>query len=409
MPEPLALVLVSSSTAGYLTGLATRDSPFAFGVYYAFWLIFAFTYYVNLPETPENIFFYVPIIVALATIVGVIISKLLNIGQLVDVWVTGSGGGSNPKASRYEELNMPLMPLAILFAFFTVFFAVAAVSCGSDSLTCASFLNGIWSVSSWTVGWLLFGVFLALTLLAFFASGIQTKYGGRHKQTTDYASLLYTFLVLGAITFPILMWHLAPSSWSRETIGWVSAIVAIVSDLILFGIGCFYEHWLDKSDGGNMVKIRNGRFYSIEGSGTRLFFRFLFVILVHAGAFVLGGYAVVDSASDVAVMFWPWFVAYYGVAFLFFGTLYAVIFVLFSYQDMMGTLSDDDDDVKTALNAEKYSGDEESDTLTASSSTNNAKQNFDFDFSPVATRTRRRNVSTTTRPNHSSSSKLDFD
>ena len=274
MAQSLDLVMVSSSTAGFLVGFATRDSPFAFGVYYAFWLIFAFTYYVNVPETPQDIFFYVPIIVALTTVTGATLAKMLNIGQLVDVWMTGSGGGANNVATSYEELNLPLMPLTILFAFFSVFFGVAAASCSTTN--CADFLGGIWAVSSSTVGWLLFGVFVALTLLAFFASAIQTKYGNRHKKTHDYASLLYTFIVLFVATVPMLMWHL-PTTWSVVTRGWVAAAVALVADGVFFAIGSYYENSLDYDDDDNKITTRNGRFYSVESSSTVMFFRFFFL------------------------------------------------------------------------------------------------------------------------------------
>ena len=130
MSSTVGSLLVSLSTIGTLGSVFTRDAPLVVGLFYLFWLIFAFTYYVGVATTAE-IFWYLPLIVALASATGVAIVKLFDIGQLIDVWLSGSGGGSNHRATRYEELNLPLLPTAIIFAFFAVFFAVAAISCGS--------------------------------------------------------------------------------------------------------------------------------------------------------------------------------------------------------------------------------------------------------------------------------------
>jgi len=332
MSTTLGSVLVSSSTAGFLGSIFTRDAPLVFGIYYAFWAMFALTYFVAV-ETTNDIFFYVPFTVLLAAVAGIAVVKLLNIGQLVDVWVTGSGGGDNKRASGHEELNLPLMAMAILFLFFAIFFGMAAVACGPDSLTCATFLNGIWAVSSRTVGWLLFGVFVALALLTLLASGIQLKHGHRHKATHDYGSIYYAFAFFVVVLAPALTWHFL--TLTPPTRGLVAGVVAVLVDILFLGGGVAYERTCDlgKDEVGVARSSRNGRFYSIEGSTARLVFRFVIVIGVHAGAYVLGGYAVSNTLDSVPAMFWPWFVSYYGIVFFIFGALYIIITIFFDWQD----------------------------------------------------------------------------
>lgn len=332
MSTSLGAVLVSSSTAGYLGSIFTRDAPLVFGLYYAFWVIFALTYYAAEPTNETA--FYVPFAALIAAVAGIAIVKLFKIGQLVDVWLSGSGGGPNDRASKHEELNLPLMPLSILFTWASVFFAVAALACGSDSSTCASFLNNIWAVSSWTVGWLLFGVFAALALLAFFASGIQLKRGGRHKATHDYGSIYYSFAFMVMLLAPIALWHVA--TWTSVTRGLAAGGVAVAVDLLFLLIGYGYERNRDTEldNVGVDKSSRNGRFYSIEESSTaRLIFRFATVILLHAGIFVLGGYAIDSTGDDVAAIFWPWLLAYFGAILLFFGGLYVILTMWYDWQD----------------------------------------------------------------------------
>ena len=191
-------------------------------------------------------------------------------------------------------------------------------------------------MSSALVGWLLFGVFLSLTLLAVFASGIQLKRGNRHKATHDYGSIYYLFAMLLMAASPAIAWHLGP--WTPTTRGLVAGGVALVVDALFLGLGVVYERWRDKGKDevgqrNSGKSSRNGRFYSIEGSTARLFFRFLVVLLVHGGAYAVGGYAQSEVGNDVPALFWPWFITYFGVLFFALGGIYLIITVFFKWQD----------------------------------------------------------------------------
>jgi len=117
--------------------------------------------------------------------------------------------------------------------------------------------------------------------------------------------------------------------------GWIAGAVALAVDAAFLGLGVAYEKWRDegKDEVGLKRSSRNGRFYSIEGSTARLIFRFIVVLLVHGGAYVLGGYAQSSTTDDVPTMFWPWFVTYFGVLFFALGGLYLIITVFFKWQD----------------------------------------------------------------------------
>ena len=243
-------------------------------------------------------------------------------------------------------------------------------------------------MSSSTVGWLLFGAFTALALLALLASGIQLKRGNRHKSTHDYGSIYYTFAFIVMVLTPALFWHLLTSS--SEVRGWVAFGVAIVIDVLFLAVGVAYEKWRDqgKDYAGVNKSTRNGRFYSIEGSTTQLFFRFATVALVHGGAYLLGGYAQADTGDDVATMFWPWLVSYYGILLFLIGGAYIIITVFFKWQDYYFGAGVPDGGDETAELVRPSTSDAEAGRRTSPPATLSTTQSHAV--APIATRTRRR-------------------
>ena len=392
----LGTILVSAQTFTYLGSVFTRDVGFSAFVFAAFWLfIFAPTYYALNVAT----YFFVPAATALAAVLGIAVVNLLSVGQLVDIWLTGSGGGDN---SQHEELNVPFMVVAIGFVFFAVFFALAAVACQPADLTCANFLGGLFYVPSALVGWILFGVFAALALAAVLATGIQRKRGVRFKGIHDWASVYYFFAFLMCAALPALAWHLLyPSSFLANAVwrGWIAAAVAFVGDLIWIGLGVLYERQRDTAldnNGPGTPSTRHGRFYSKDANSGLFWVRYFGVPLVHAGFYILGGYAQSATVDDVAAMFWsPWFIIYISVGFVLFAGLYVIILVFFTWQAyfMDSTLSDagDDDEERAVLIGNQgaaRSGSKNSRSPPASP----PAKSFDFDESgaPIAARTRRR-------------------
>ena len=417
MSSSLGSVLVSAATYGLLGSIFTRDAFFSGFTFLAFWLfIFAPTFYMLVADT----YFYIPAIVAVASVVGMAIVKLLSIGQLVDVWMTGAGGGDN---SAREELNVPFMVLAVAFSFFATFFAIAAY-------TGAAFLGGLFVLSSSTAGWLLFGVFAALTLAAVLATGIQRKRGVRFKGIHDWASVYYTFVFVLVAFVPALVWHYTyPASPVMVAAyrGLFAGGTAIVVDIIFLGLGAVYEAWRDRyidytGSASAKVYTRHGRFYSHEGSKGLLAARFIVVPLVHAGIYILGGYAVCATGDVVADIFWsPWLIVYFAVAFLVFAGLYVVILVFFTWQDYFAD-NGGDVDASTPLVGDTdqamtpfYDDKSDSPPLPPPSSLARVDSTrFADNGAPISARTRRRTPAGATTGKKASSSdnaraSLDFD
>jgi len=319
-------VLVDAALFGYLGAVFTRDPFFSTGLFAAFWLFifvpvqYPINTFVGADLTREllSIFVYVPATAALASLVGLALVKMLDIGQLIDVWLTGSGGGSAYKASKNEELNLPLMPLAILFIFVGTFFVFHA---GAGPMI----FYGEFTID--TTIWYILGAVAYLFALALFISiGIESKHGNRYQNHHDYGSLYYTFAFGVVFLAPLILRPLGSGA------GWIAflAILIVVLDLVALGIGVTLERARDLG----IQKIeqtpnyRYGRFYSIESAGTNfvLILRYVLVIGFHVGTYLFIALYDEYAATTVQAIFWPAIVLYTTISFFVLVVVYLLLF-----------------------------------------------------------------------------------
>ena len=104
--EALGRTFVNAGTYGFLLAVASRDVFFSVATYLAFWLaiLAPIDYAAFIATAPldadvtlfvASAFLVVPAAATLAAMVGIGFVKLFDIGQLIDVWLTGSGGVSD--------------------------------------------------------------------------------------------------------------------------------------------------------------------------------------------------------------------------------------------------------------------------------------------------------------------------
>ena len=297
MSATLGTRLVDAAVFGYLGGVFTRDAFFAPAVYLAFWvLIYAPTYYpIVAPGLPDNVlatYFYLPAIVFLGTIIGLLVAKLLDIGQLVDVWLTGSGGGEN---ARHENLNVPFLVFGLGLIWLAVFFFVANMAGGS-------FIYGAISIDP-TVAIILGVVAVVLAISAFVVSAVQHKFGTRFVGARhDYISVWYLIALTAAVIIP---WFIRTPSVPTTGNVVLTTLVIVFLDFVVLGVGTYLEYRRDRDlDPTNVApSSRHGRFYAIEGSRTKLVLRFVLVILLHTLVYIFGAWFQNITADDVAAMF----------------------------------------------------------------------------------------------------------
>jgi len=342
-------VLVFLALAGYLGSIFTRDAFFSTSVISCFWLfiIAPRDYPLNTGAPPGdiaqaalNIFFYVPAVVALASIVGTATVKLLNVGQLVNVWLTGTGGGSNYGATANEEKNLPLlvsMVLALFFAFFFFNAATGAILYGTVTMP------PVWAIVA--------GIVAALAAFGLLvASLVPLMRGNRFRMHRDNLSFVYT-LGLGALLVVHYLTIVAPAAAyaSGGSIA-VAIVLIIVVDLLVFVGGSRIEAGFDralrerskKNDGEPPYVYRYGRLYSIEASWASYVVRIGGIILVHLGTYVLLVVAL-PTAASISAAFWSTLLLVFGIAFAVLVLLYIIVTAAQWYGLCCATSSSDDD------------------------------------------------------------------
>jgi len=306
MPDPCAVgtaelgtVLIDAIVYCYLAGVASRSLWFPTTSFLAVWLlVFAPTYCpltaIDLAVNTHAMYFFIPAGALLASFVGVLTAKVLNIGQLIDVTLTGSGGGDN---SQNEELNVPYIVFALALAFVGVFFYVASV-------TGAAFVGGAVLIDP-----TLATVFAVIALLLAFATlivaGVQHKFGLRYVGARhDYLTVYYTFALLA-----ITMGRQVLREVGTPTSLLLGSIVIVVGDIFFLSVGVFFERardvHLDIYPGGTARNgsARRGRLYYLNGSLWIAALRILVILVVHLTLYLAGGLFQIATGNAVAAMF----------------------------------------------------------------------------------------------------------
>ena len=316
--EALGRTFVNAGTYGFLLAVASRDVFFSVATYLAFWLaiLAPIDYAAFIATGPlaadvtlfvASAFLVVPAAATLAAMVGIGFVKLFEIGQLIDVWLTGSGGVSDE-----EERNLPLLVYAVVLAFTgTLLFF------GYEPSTSAAWLYGL---ATPTLGfWLLvlailFGV---LAIVAVGCSAAQRKMGTRYENARDYMSTAYAFLLLLVVAVTELVTHFGLSSPSVQLVDlwWLLAILA-VDGVFLVG-GYLGEKAAAKSLAAPAWQSR-GRFYMLSGSegvGCVNFFRVVVFLALHVGLFwTYGTWLRYYTGDDVVAMLgWPNYLLAYAI------------------------------------------------------------------------------------------------
>jgi hypothetical protein len=348
----LAVSTVAAAGISYLTSIFTRDPLLAFGGYVIFWaFIFVPTYHAT--DDPLVDIVIVMAASAVFSIMGGATSKLFDVGQLIDVWLTGSGGGPNAR----EELNIPFLLVGFIAIFFAVFFGVAASRSGAVT---DQFWNGLVNLNQ-TLAILLTVLFAIVALAAIVVSVKQEKMGARFRGIHDWASVVYLVVWLLAITASAVPWYIWADDISDATRGWLAGVVGgiVLAAGLLAGI--WYERYRDKnydyatvvtgSDGvARSVYTRQGRFYSKgDGIGTPwLVGRFVVVVSLFTFTWVVGGYAQAAAAGTtepVVNLFWSdGLVAYAAVVTVIFIAFYVGLLVCYKWpRQYLGAEEDDRD------------------------------------------------------------------
>ena len=328
----LSRAFVVSAAYGFISAVYTRSAFFSGLTFLAFWLfIFAFTYYdTHLPLT--DVFFFVPAAVVLTSVAGVALVVFLNVGQLVDVWLTGSGAGDN---SRNENSNMPFMMVAIALFFFGTMAVVIRLEGDAFAGGLFTFGPAVQNV----VSLLAASGFFLLAVVAVAASAIQVKNGVRFKERHDYMSIGYFAALLIVSIVPAALYFV-----SNDVIvsGWVAFGVTLVLDLAALGFGIAFERQRDDdivatdgtSDRHGRLASRGKLLYGLP-SACKLVLRVALISGLHAAIFILGAY----TDGPVRDMFAPMATAAVLVT-LIFGGLYVFFVLLYTWQQLQFTAVD---------------------------------------------------------------------
>jgi len=350
----LAVSTVAAAALSFVTSIFTRDPLLAFGGFTLFWaFIFVPTYHVN-DATVDTLI--VLAASALYAVMGAATSKLFDIGQLIDVWLSGSGGGPNAR----EELNIPFLLVGVIAAFFATFFGVAASRAGAAT---DLFWAGLVDLDE-TLAILLALLLGIVALAAIIVSVKQEKLGARFRGIHDWASVIYLFVWLVAIAAGAVPWYVcspdlnyalaACSSMSDSARGWLAGVVGGVALLVGLGVGYWYERFRDKNFDYVTVErrsiyTRQGRFYSAgDALGTPwLVARFFFVVALYAATWVVGGYAqqAARGSQPVVDLFWSDGLAVFAVVtIVVFVAIYAAILVCYKWpRQFLGADEDERD------------------------------------------------------------------
>jgi len=285
----LASTFVTALAYGYRGSIFTRDAFFSTATFLAFWLlIFApLAYTAAGPVLVADVlqFFVdatalVPVALLLGAVLGLALVKALGLGQLVDVWLTGAGGGTTlADGADDEELNLPLIVVATACAFLAVFFGAAIFASGV-------ILYGATTISL-TVAWfgvLLFG-FAAVVLLVY--SGVPLKYGSRFRLSSDWVSVYYA---LAFVALSVLQTYLVPTTHFQI---WLFALLFEAALVIVLVIGYFIE----RGSSGT-----RGRFFLRSPTGVNAFLRVVFVFVVDGALVVYANYERLAASDDVSVI-----------------------------------------------------------------------------------------------------------
>jgi len=307
----LASAFVAAGVFGFTGAAFTRDLWFAIATVLAFWLgIFAPAIYVpfeamggittdDVTEFVQIAFFVIPAHATLAAAVGIGFVKIFDIRQLIDVWLSGSGGDSDG-----EERTFPFIVLAIILGFVATLLLVGATYP-------TAFLYGLWVPSAvGTVAYTIFGIIFAFFALALIGLSIlQYKGGTRFNDNNDYLSFVYALVFL---FLTLVLYGLAAAfdaSPSGTTSAWTTALF-VIADIVALLMAWSAESRQVDAD------RQKSRFFALPGSTLVNLLRAFVFIALHTGLFWLWG--CVERLNTMNMVFtmmaWPHFLLAYTIA-----------------------------------------------------------------------------------------------
>jgi hypothetical protein len=291
---------------GYLGAIFTRSLFFPIATVLAAWLLIAaddaYPFAAMMMHDEASIrafivdaFWAIPATTVIVSIVAILVVKVLDLGQPIDVWLTGSGGGSTPERVKHEEYNIPFVVSAIVVLFVGIFFVHAAADMAiayGDILVD----HGL-SVAVAIVALVAFVVLLG-------ASGWQYMQGTRFNDSHDLMSIYYT-VVLGVL---VLVEYALLAATSLAA-GW-HIVASVAAALVLILIGVWFESRRANSAEGDKYR---GRFYAFESNGLLTAIRVVAVVAGYGTLVGLGHVARAASSRPRDMLrltfFWPLVIA----------------------------------------------------------------------------------------------------
>ena len=325
----IASVLVTLASIGFLGSVFTRDAFFSLAAIAAFWIfIFAHTFY-GATIDPVTLYAYVLAAVALASITGSVLVKLLGTGRLIDVWMMRS---PLPVPNIAEDWNIPLFLLAVLFIFLAVFYVIAGT---------APAVPGFWNgdiVITATAGWILFVLFLLLAIALIIMAGVQKRTSDKNFTISDAPGIYYFFAFGVMAALPAVFWHFADGLiTSYATRGWTTFVIALILDIGLLLAGVAIEAWqaqrgqlLGHAPAEAVRRPYDGLYTG--GSKWTSAVRIFFIALVHGLVFGIGSLATdATTAAAAKQVFWfPYLFLLFAIAAGIFAAAYILIVCLFA-------------------------------------------------------------------------------
>jgi len=319
----LGAAFVVSVASVFVATLFTRSPYFGTALWAALWLIvFAPTYFYSLVAV--NVYAYTAGGVFLAAILGALLCKLLAQGQLVNVWLTGSGGGLN---AHGEERNVPYIVFATIALFFTTFFFVAGATNDNPSATppAPSFMTGTVAIGD-PVALVAASALLIATLALLFISAYPREYGDRLHELPDQMSAIYYVSMAIAIVAPAIVVLSSFSTPIRR--GIVAMLVAFVVDALIFIGGYWYER--QRYASAAKADRWHGRLYRVGSSVTATALPLVLFALLHGLIFLFGGFAIAANGNNTQALFaFPWFALAFVIAIGIVFVCYAIIAACF--------------------------------------------------------------------------------
>lgn len=282
----LATQFTKAVLYGYLGSLFTYDATFAFATYAAFWLIIFAP--ASLPAAypvviPPNFLveatLFVPVGVLLGVLIGLAIALMLDVGQMIDVWLTGAAGGADVSSitdddlriSLNERLNVPYLVMATVAAFVTLFFLVGGY------IEPETFLYGVTGPPPYISA--AFALFMALafglaTIILLVLSVGRIKYGERFAGSRDWVSFYYA---IAFVVLVLLQEYLPAPTTVGAAFGWAALLVVIFFIVLL--VGLYVER-------NQTPRPSRARLFLIAPTGWNTALKFIVILLVYGGLYV---------------------------------------------------------------------------------------------------------------------------